>query len=186
MWLSLSPVVDQVWSQFAEPDLQSPRVWKGGYSSDLNEMDQSDVISEDAKMTMALTSPFPLMPWSHVVLRKRRGGDILNCEVNFYHNKRKTQKWNSVQFKKNVVMFLASGLVIYQSTCYRSSLGGSSIQATIMKVGARHDFTIEGVTYKRNGQLRTSIPGSKARFLPPELFRKKWAGSGKWVKLLSS
>lgn len=29
---------------------RGPRVGKGGYSSDLNEMDQSDIISEDAKM----------------------------------------------------------------------------------------------------------------------------------------
>lgn len=124
-------------------------------------------------------------------------GDSELSEFSFYHKESKLR----IEIKFNLTK--CSYISCLWScgpprTCCRRLSDGSSLPASILKLGAslaylngllirsKHDSSIERVAYKRNNQLRTSVPGSRAGFLPPELYHKKQTVSTKWMKLLSS
>lgn len=114
-------------------------------------------------------------------------------EFSFYHKEGKLRIDIKFNWRTMYLNFLPLILWSTICTCYRSLSDGSSDPATILPLGAslaylneitvrtKHDPGVEG--WYTEGIINSELQslGSKAGFLPSELYCKEWTESAKWV-----
>ena len=114
MWFSVSPVVEQVRPQLTKPGLQ--RCWGWGEKATAVPLMRWMKLSANVPMWIDDSGPYQSLSTYAMVPCSpggKEGWGHSKVWVQILPQQRKSQNRNLVQFKKNIVMFLASDLVIY-------------------------------------------------------------------------